>query len=69
MYFIAGVMGTGQIGRLLCNIIMGFGAKLICYDVFENEELKKQGGVYVTKEELYKQSDVIFLFMPLPPAT
>lgn len=27
------------------------------------------GGKYVSKEEIYKQSDVIFLMMPLLPAT
>lgn len=27
------------------------------------------GGTYVSKEEIYKQSDVIFLMMPLLPAT
>ena len=28
---------------------MGFGAKLICYDVFENEELKKQADAVFAK--------------------
>mmetsp|Transcript_24178 Transcript_24178/g.36771 ORF Transcript_24178/g.36771 Transcript_24178/m.36771 type:complete len:314 (-) Transcript_24178:48-989(-) len=65
-----GVMGTGKIGAILCNIIIGFGAKLICYDVFENDAVKAAGGVYVNeKEELYAQSDVIFLMMPLLPPT
>mmetsp|Transcript_31843 Transcript_31843/g.77183 ORF Transcript_31843/g.77183 Transcript_31843/m.77183 type:complete len:515 (+) Transcript_31843:116-1660(+) len=64
-----GVMGTGKIGAILCNIIKGFGANLICFDVFENEEVKKIGGKYVTKDEIYAQSDVIFLMMPLLPPT
>ncbi|CAJ1951996.1 unnamed protein product [Cylindrotheca closterium] len=64
-----GVMGTGKIGGILCNIIKGFGANLICFDVFENDEVKQIGGKYVTKDELYEQSDVIFLMMPLLPST
>lgn len=64
-----GVMGTGKIGQILCNIIKGFGANLICFDVFEADAVKEMGGKYVTKEELFAQSDVIFLMMPLLPPT
>jgi D-lactate dehydrogenase len=64
-----GVMGTGKIGAILCNIILGFGAKLICFDVFENDAVKLAGGSYVTQEEIYAQSDVLFLMMPLLPPT
>lgn len=60
-----GVMGTGKIGQILCDIVLGFGVKLICYDVYESDEVKQKGGVYVSKEELYQQSDFIFLMMPL----
>lgn len=64
-----GVMGTGKIGQILCNIMLGFGVNLLCYDVYESEEVKKAGGTYVSKEELYRHSDIIFLMMPLLPAT
>lgn len=64
-----GVMGTGKIGGILCNILNGFGVNLLCNDVYENDDVKKIGGKYVSKEELYTQSDVIFLMMPLLPAT
>jgi D-lactate dehydrogenase len=64
-----GVMGTGKIGQILCNIIIGFGAKLICYDVFQSEEVKKAGGVYVTQEEIFAKSDILFFMMPLLPST
>jgi len=64
-----GVMGTGKIGQILCNIVLGFGANLICYDVFENDAIKKMGGKYVSKEEIFAQSDVLFLMMPLLEAT
>ena len=54
-------MGTGKIGQILCNIIKGFGANLICFDVFEADAIKAMGGKYVTKDEIFSQSDIIFL--------
>lgn len=64
-----GVMGTGKIGQILINILRGFGANIIAYDVFESDAVKEAGGRYVSKEEIYAESDVIFLMMPLLPAT
>mmetsp|Transcript_26047 Transcript_26047/g.52776 ORF Transcript_26047/g.52776 Transcript_26047/m.52776 type:complete len:568 (+) Transcript_26047:206-1909(+) len=64
-----GVMGTGKIGQILCNILNGFGCNLLCYDVFENDEVKKLGATYVSKEEIFEKSDVLFLMMPLLPQT
>eukprot|EP00934_Nitzschia_sp_Nitz4_P004908 Nitzschia sp. Nitz4//scaffold16_size188269//145042//147064//NITZ4_001812-RA/size188269-augustus-gene-0.98-mRNA-1//-1//CDS//3329538580//4898//frame0 len=60
-----GVMGTGKIGQILCDIMLGFGVNLLCYDVFENDEVKAKGGKYVSKDEIYAQSDILFLMMPL----
>ena len=58
-----GVMGTGRIGRAAIQIYKGFGAKVIAYDPFHNPELEKEG-IYVEKEDLLKQADVITLHMP-----
>lgn len=55
--------------RILCNIVRGFGANLLAYDVFEADCVKEIGGKYVSKEEIYKTCDIIFLMMPLLPAT
>jgi D-lactate dehydrogenase len=54
-------MGTGKIGQILCSIIKGFGAKLICYDVFEADAVKELGGTYVSKDEIFEKSDILFL--------
>jgi D-lactate dehydrogenase len=64
-----GIMGTGKIGQILCQIMSGFGAKIICFDVFESPDVKAMGATYVTKDEIFAQSDVIFLMMPLLPPT
>jgi D-lactate dehydrogenase len=55
--------------RILCQIVKGFGANLLAYDVFEADCVKEMGGKYVSKEEIYKTCDIIFLMMPLLPAT
>ncbi|EGG24763.1 D-lactate dehydrogenase [Cavenderia fasciculata] len=60
-----GVFGTGKIGELLCNILVGFGCKIIAYDVVENEACKKIGVKYMSQEEVFRQSDIISLHTPL----
>jgi D-lactate dehydrogenase len=67
--FVFFIYTLGKIGQILCNILAGFGANLICYDVFENDAVKKLGGVYVSKDEIMARSDVLFLMMPLLPQT
>jgi D-lactate dehydrogenase len=59
----------GKIGQILSKILVGFGANLICYDVFESDAVKKLGGVYVSKDEIMERADVLFLMMPLLPQT
>ncbi|MBR2624152.1 MAG: 2-hydroxyacid dehydrogenase [Paludibacteraceae bacterium] len=64
-----GVIGTGKIGKAFCKIMLGFGAKVIAYDKFEDDEAKKLGIKYVTFEEVLKNSDIISLHCPLTPET
>ena len=64
-----GVVATGKIGKAFCKIMLGFGAKVIAYDKFEDEEAKKLGIKYVTFEEVLKNSDIISLHCPLTPET
>lgn len=60
-----GVIGTGRIGRTVLKDLSGFGCRLLAYDLYENEEVKKSGVSYVTLEEMWKQADVITLHAPL----
>ena len=60
-----GVIGTGQIGKAFCNIMLGFGCKIIAYDVQECETLKNQGVTYFSFDEVLQQSDIISLHCPL----
>lgn len=60
-----GVIGTGRIGTTVLKNLSGFGCRRIAYDLYENEEVKKEGIPYVTLEEMWQQADVITLHAPL----
>ena len=60
-----GVMGTGKIGQILCRIMLGFGAKVNCYDVYQSKDVIDMGCTYVSKDEIFATSDILFLMMPL----
>lgn len=66
---VMGVVGTGQIGRAYCNIISGFGCKILAYDIYEQNDLKKKGVQYVPLKQLIAESDIIALHCPLTPET
>jgi D-lactate dehydrogenase len=58
-----------QLDQRLVNIMKGFGAKVICYDLYENPECLAAGATYVSLEELLSQSDIISLHSPLTRST
>ena len=64
----AGIIGTGKIGKVLATILHGFGMKILLDDIYpDNEFAKSIGASYVSRDELYKNSDVISLHCPLTP--
>lgn len=65
---VVGVVGTGHIGQVFMQIMEGFGAKVIAYDIFRNPELEKKGYYVDSLDDLYKQADVISLHVPDVPA-
>jgi D-lactate dehydrogenase len=64
-----GIVGTGKIGMALCRIMLGFGTKVIAYDVVTNDELISLGVEYTSPQELVRRSDIISLHCPLTPET
>ncbi len=65
-----GVIGTGKIGKRMIAIARGFGMDVIAYDTYENpQDAHSLGFMYVTKEDLFRQSDIISLHAPLTPDT
>ena len=62
----AGVIGTGKIGRIFCDICKGFGMNVLAYDAYPNTS---SGLEYVSMERLLAEADVISLHCPLLPNT
>ncbi len=61
-----GIIGTGSIGSKAVKIAKGFSMNVMCYDINQNEELKKEFNIkYVDIETLCKLSDIITLHAPL----
>lgn len=60
----AGIIGTGQIGRIFIKICKGFGMNILAYDPYpiENPDFE-----YTDLDTLYKKSDIISLHCPLTP--
>ncbi len=60
-----GVIGTGKIGAAFCKIMLGFGCKVLAFDPYENEELKKLGVSFLPFNQVIKAADIISLHCPL----
>ena len=58
----AGIIGTGQIGRLFIDICRGFNMNVIAYDAYPKPDY---GIDYVSLDELFERSNVISLHCPL----
>ncbi len=65
----AGVIGTGKIGTVFANIMMGLGCRVIAYDPYPNKELTNKGIEYFSLKHILRQSDIISLHCPLTPQT
>lgn len=64
-----GIVGTGRIGRRTAELFKVFNCNILGYDAFESKEAKEIGINYVSIEELFKNSDIISLHLPLTTET
>src|SRR5215467_223091 len=62
-----GLVGTGQIGTVVAQILTGFGCPTLAFDPFPNATCRSLGVRYVELNELFAQSDIISLHCPLTP--
>lgn len=60
-----GIIGVGRIGKRVSEIAQAFGMKVVAYAPRPNYELVSDSFKYVALEDLYRQSDVISLHVPL----
>lgn len=65
-----GVIGTGSIGKNIIRIGLGFGMKILAFDMKKDESLiGLLNFSYVNKDDLIKAADIITLHLPSRPET
>lgn len=64
-----GVIGTGQIGSVFSKIMLGFGCRVLAFDIRKDDGLSAAGISYTGLDDLFAQSDIISLHCPLTPET
>lgn len=67
---IAGVIGTGKIGKVLIKILKGFDMEVLAYDLYPDQNYAKEIGFkYTDLNTLISASDIISLNCPLTKET
>ena len=68
---VAGIIGTGLIGKKTVQKISGLVSKVLCYDAFPNQDwiANVPNAEYVSLEELLTRSNIISIHVPLLPET
>jgi D-lactate dehydrogenase len=64
-----GIVGTGEIGKVVARILCGFGCNVIATDPNPSDSCRELGVRYVSWEEVCAESRIITLHCPLTPQT
>lgn len=64
-----GVIGTGKIGQVFCDIMLGFGCKVLAFDLVEHKPTAAKGVNYLPLIDILHQADIISLHCPLTEQT
>jgi D-isomer specific 2-hydroxyacid dehydrogenase NAD-binding len=59
-----GIVGTGNIGIKLIELLQVFGCDILAYSRTEKEDVKAMGVKYVDLDTLLKESDIVSLHIP-----
>ncbi len=62
---VVGIYGTGRIGRVTAEILLGYGARVLAHDVTPDAALVARGVHYVTRADLLAESEMLTLHVPL----
>jgi phosphoglycerate dehydrogenase-like enzyme len=67
---VVGIVGAGNVGRYVIELLQPFNAQILLYDPFVSEEEAENLGVTLCElDELVRQADVISLHAPAKPDT
>ncbi len=64
-----GVVGTGNIGKAFCKIMIGFGCQVLAFDLIADREMEAAGVHYLPLTDVFAESDIISLHSPLNEQT
>jgi len=64
-----GVIGTGKIGQIFCDIMMGFGCNVLAFDLIVHQPTVAKGVTYLPLVDIFEQADIISLHCPLNEQT
>ncbi|CAN5700802.1 2-hydroxyacid dehydrogenase [soil metagenome] len=64
-----GVIGTGKIGQIFCDIMLGFGCKVLAFDLVAHKPTEAKGVEYLPLIDIFNQADIISLHCPLNEQT
>lgn len=64
-----GVLGTGNIGKAFCKIMIGFGCRVLAFDIQRDSELEKMNVEYLPLDQVFSKSDILSLHCPLNDTT
>ena len=64
-----GVIGTGKIGQAFCDIMLGFGCKVLAFDLVAHQPTQAKGVAYLPLVDIFSEADVISLHCPLNEQT
>lgn len=63
-----GILGYGRLGRKVAKLCSNFKMKVIANDLTDID-IKENGFQFISKEELFKRSDIISIHIPLEEST
>jgi phosphoglycerate dehydrogenase-like enzyme len=65
-----GIIGVGYIGKEVIRLLKPFGCRILVNDIIKQNDFYRENNlIEVTKEELYTQSDIITIHIPLDDTT
>ncbi|MEO5891933.1 MAG: 2-hydroxyacid dehydrogenase [Ferruginibacter sp.] len=64
-----GVIGTGKIGQVFCDIILGFGCRVLAFDLVAHQPTMLKGVEYLPLIDILHEADIISLHCPLNEQT
>lgn len=64
-----GVLGTGNIGKAFCKIMIGFGCRVLAFDIQRDQTLEQLGVQYLPIDQIFESCDIVSLHCPLNDAT